>query len=296
MDMIAEGLLFPEGPIAMADGSVILVELARQTLSRVQPNGQVDVIAHCGGGPNGAAIGPDGRVYVCNNGGFDDVSDKGGFFAKFGMPREYVGGSIQAVDLGTGEVEVLYTECNGHPLRGPNDLVFDANGGFWFTDLGKSGPRHHDHGGIYYAQPDGSSIREVIYPLRTPNGIGLSPDGTVLYAAETDTCRVYQWEVLGPGSVGKQTFLYGLGSGQRFDSLAVDSEGHICVATIGRGGGVSDISPSGDAEFVPTNDAVTTNLCFGGPDLQTAYITRSMSGTLVSTTWPRAGQPLAFTG
>ena len=68
---IASGLRFPEGPIAMADGSVVLVEIARGTLSRVTPAGKVEVIAELGGGPNGAALGPDGKVYVCNNGGFN---------------------------------------------------------------------------------------------------------------------------------------------------------------------------------------------------------------------------------
>ena len=65
---ICEGLDFPEGPIAMADGTVILVEIRRQTLSRVHPDGRIDVIAQLGGGPNGAAVGPDGMIYVCNNG------------------------------------------------------------------------------------------------------------------------------------------------------------------------------------------------------------------------------------
>jgi gluconolactonase len=68
---IASGLRFPEGPVAMPDGSIVLVEIERQTLSRVRPNGEVSVIAELGGGPNGAAIGPDGRCYVCNHGGFE---------------------------------------------------------------------------------------------------------------------------------------------------------------------------------------------------------------------------------
>ena len=67
---IADGLQFPEGPIAMPDGSVIVVEIARGTLTRVLLDGRKEVIADTGGGPNGAAIGPDGACYVCNNGGF----------------------------------------------------------------------------------------------------------------------------------------------------------------------------------------------------------------------------------
>src|SRR5207248_8822400 len=105
---IAHGLRFPEGPIAMPDGSVVLVEIERQTLSRVRPNGKVSVLADLGGGPNGAAIGPDGRCYVCNNGGFE--WHRRGETVLQGLPdSDYHGGSIEAVDLETGAVDALDT-------------------------------------------------------------------------------------------------------------------------------------------------------------------------------------------
>ncbi|MGH1503816.1 MAG: SMP-30/gluconolactonase/LRE family protein, partial [Acidimicrobiales bacterium] len=181
---ITSGLRFPEGPIAMPDGSVILVEIARGTLSRVAPDGTVDVVAECGGGPNGAAIGPDGKVYVCNNGGFE-WHEVNGMLLPGNQPDDYIGGRIQRVDIETGEVEDLYTEVGGFGLRGPNDIVFDSTGGFWFTDHGKNRPRERDRGGLYYAKADGSEVREVVHPLLAPNGVGLSPDGSKLYVAET---------------------------------------------------------------------------------------------------------------
>ena len=301
MDIMAEGLLFPEGPIAMPDGSVILVEIARSTVSRVGTDGTVTVVAECGGGPNGIAFGPDGRIYVCNNGGFDTKVDDKGRLRILDTLNSYVGGSIQAVDPATGAVETLYTEvADGHRLSAPNDIVFDATGGFWFTDHGKQWDRQRDHGGIYYAQPDGSSIEEIIYPVEAPNGIGLSPDDSRLYVAETHTGRVRVWNVAAPGELerpyGKHTrgrVLVGLPGEQLLDSLAVDSEDHVCVATI-RNGGVTDIAPDGSTSHVPTGDALTTNVCFGGPDMRTAYITCSHSGTLVTTTWPRPGHRLHF--
>src|SRR5437879_248960 len=70
LNILAEGLAFPEGPIALDDGSVILVEVRGATLKRVRPDGRAEVLAVLGGGPNGAALGPDGAVYVCNNGGY----------------------------------------------------------------------------------------------------------------------------------------------------------------------------------------------------------------------------------
>jgi len=69
LTQIASGLRFPEGPVAMPDGSIVLVEIERRTLSRVTPDGKVQVIATLGGGPNGAALGPNGKIYVTNNGG-----------------------------------------------------------------------------------------------------------------------------------------------------------------------------------------------------------------------------------
>src|SRR3990167_8470323 len=70
---IASGLRFPEGPVAMPDGSVVLVDIERRTLSRVTPDGKVHVVARLGGGPNGAAPGPGGKIYVTNNGGLKFV-------------------------------------------------------------------------------------------------------------------------------------------------------------------------------------------------------------------------------
>ena len=200
MRTIATGLQFPEGPIAMPDGSVLVVEIRRGTLSRVAPDGRVTVVAECGGGPNGAAIGPDGACYVANNGGFE-WHDFGGIVVPGNQPHDYIGGRIQRVNLSSGKLEDIYTECDGHPLRGPNDIVFDSSGGFWFTDHGKMRERDRDRTGVFYAKPDGSLIREVLFPLDGPNGIGLSPTGKRLYVAETFTGRVWEWEISGPGQV-----------------------------------------------------------------------------------------------
>ncbi|MEZ5406545.1 MAG: SMP-30/gluconolactonase/LRE family protein [Acidimicrobiales bacterium] len=296
MTVVAEGLRFPEGPVALPDGSVLVVEIAGRCLSRVHPDGRVEVVADTGGGPNGAAFGPDGRVWICNNGGFE-WGRKDGRWIPGPQPADYAGGSIQAVDLDSGAVEVIYTHCGEHGLRGPNDLVFDDAGGFWFTDPGKGRARDRDVGGLYYATADGSSIRQMSWGLETPNGVGLSPDGSTLYVAMTTTGRVYRWALRGPGEFDspyandRGTMLMADPGENAFDSLAVDGEGHVCVATI-RDGGITDVAPDGSWTHVPTGDRLTTNICFGGPDLRTAFITCSASGTLVRCTWPRPGLAL----
>ncbi|MQA95671.1 MAG: SMP-30/gluconolactonase/LRE family protein [Streptosporangiales bacterium] len=301
MRLHTSGLSFPEGPIALADGSVVLVEIRRGTLSRATPDGAVSVIAELGGGPNGAAIGPDGAVYVCNNGGFE-WHDVAGITLPGEQPADYIGGRIQRVTL-DGSFTDLYTEVGGNPLRGPNDIVFDAEGGFYFTDLGKRRPRETDNGGLYYALPDGSRVEEIAYPLTTPNGVGLSPDGSRVYIAETGTGRLWYWEIEGPGRLraggpgpAGAHLLYGFPGFQLLDSLAVDSAGNVCVATL-RTGCVSVISPDGElVETVtpPEPDPLVTNICFGGPDLRTAYITSSGRGLMYATEWPRPGLKLAY--
>ena len=297
---IASGLRFPEGPVAMPDGSVVLVEIERGCLSRVRPGGAKEVVAQLGGGPNGAAIGPDGRAYVCNNGGFKWVDDETGLRPVM-QADDYSGGRIERVDLATGAFETLYTASDQAPLRGPNDLVFDRHGGFYFTDLGKGRPRELDRGAVCYARADGSLIREVAFPMLTPNGVGLSPDGGTLYVAETEPARLWAFDLAGPGEIRRQPWpsphggrlVTGSRNFQRFDSLAVDRAGNICVATLVHGG-ISVISPDGaSVRHVPMPERWVTNICFGGADLRTAYITLSSTGRLVACDWEEAGAPLA---
>ena len=294
--MLAEGLEFPEGPVALEDGSVLVVEIAAGRLTRVMPGGAKTVAARPGGGPNGAAIGPDGKCYVCNNGGFEWVVE-GRHRRPFLQARDYAGGRIERVDLATGAVECLCRAAGEVSLKGPNDLVFDRHGGFYFSDLGKVRAREMDRGAVYYAKADGSAITEVAFPMVTPNGVGLSPDGTTLYVAETEAARLWAFDIVEPGVVRKEPWpsphggrlVAGVGGYQRFDSLALDAEGRICVATL-INGGITVISPDGrHVEHHPMPDPMTTNICFGGAGMKTAYITLSWTGRLVAVDWPVAG-------
>jgi gluconolactonase len=304
---ITSGLRFPEGPIAMPDGSVILVEMFGPRLTRVGADGAKETIAEIAGGPNGAAIGPDGALYLCNNGGCFTPLDVGGLlFPGPHDPTSYIGGRIQRVDLSSGAVTDLYDECDGHPLRAPNDLVFDAHGGFWFTDHGirDRDARTSDLTSIYYAKADGSHISEQVHLIDAPNGIGLSPDGFTLYWAETFTGRVFQRSIASPGELmpavplDPSVCLAGLPGYQLLDSLGVDGDGNVCVATLVNGG-VTVISPDGiSIEHIPTGDLMTTNICFGDLDgsgeYRDAYVTASATGKLLHMRWPNRGLRLNY--
>ncbi len=304
MTEMAKGLQFPEGPVALPDGSVVLVEIRRGTVSRVMPDGAVRVIAETGGGPNGAALGPDGALYVCNNGGFE-WHDVEGLCFPGDRARDYETGRIERVDLETGAVTVLYDSCDGHRLNGPNDIVFDRSGGFYFTDLGKSYDRVRDRGAVYYARPDGSMIRQVLFPLETPNGVGLNAAEDALFVADTNSATLWRFEITEPGVIHRgRGFFRGQpiarpAGYQFFDSLAVEADDTVAVATIINGGITRAIADNTggyetDTDHVPTDDPMTTNICFGGPDRRTAYITCSGTGRLLTCLWPQAGLPLNF--
>jgi gluconolactonase len=181
-------------------------------------------------------------------------------------------GSIQRVDLHTGTVETLYSECNGVPIRGPNDIVFDSDGGFWFTDYGKSWDRLIDRGAVYYARADGSSIKEAAFPLITPNGIGLSPDGKI------SMCPKPKWAGCGnfrssapaswPRTPGPRRMaascrrLRGISAlrlaGRRGEWQYLRS--HSCEC-----GNQRLLAERRLIEFYEAPEIYSTNICFGGP-------------------------------
>jgi gluconolactonase len=302
MRIMAEGLRFPEGPVELPDGSLLVVEIAGGAIAHIEGKGKKSNFCDIGGGPNGAALGPGGKLFVCNNGGLDWVQRDGIYRPTWNLPADYTSGRIEVVDLDTRKVETLYDRCGDRMLSAPNDLVFDGQDGFWFTDSGKYFPEHRVNGGIYWARADGSEIKEVVYRLEGPNGIGISPDGATLYVAETSPSRLWAWDITGPGEIRRQRshvphggrLVMGYANFQRFDSLAVSASGKVNVATLVNGG-ISEIWPDGSASrHHPIPDTAVTNICFGGKEMRTAFITMSHRGLLASLDWHEPGLPLPY--
>ncbi|WP_242127370.1 SMP-30/gluconolactonase/LRE family protein [Sphingobium sp. Sx8-8] len=297
--VIATGLRFPEGPIWRPDGSILLVEMERQTLSRVASDGGVEVVAHLGGGPNGAAIGPDGHAYVCNNGGFL-WHEEGPMLMPHGRAPDCPTGSIQRVDLSSGTVDILYTHCDGQPLLAPNDIAFDCYGGFWFTDSGLMTETGMTYGGLYYAKQDGSGISKVRGGNVGLNGVAFGPDGTTLYVSETLAGRLWAFDIVAPGEAAPPPMPFmaarivqTLPAFQMVDSLAVEASGKVAVATM-LNGGITIFDPDGTTEHFPLPDPFMTNICFGGADMQDAWMTGGATGTLFAARWPRPGLALPY--
>lgn len=300
IEIVAEGLNFPEGPVWMKDGSVIVVETGAGKLTRILPDGTKETVAECGGGPNGIAVGPDGWLYVCNNGGMITFQQGGLTHTTGESPADYAGGWIDRIDPVSGKVERLYEGIGERRFAGPNDLVFDYEGNIWFSDFGKHKGHAMLHGGIYFAKPDGSFVTQAVDGMHV-NGIGLSPDGKTVYGALSFESLLVGFDVLGEGKLGP---IGGLGSGhvvaqfgprQLLDSLAVDEAGHVCVATVLNGAGIGSVDPAtGVVTNYPFPDLLTTNICFGGADMQDAWVTMSTTGRLAKVRWPRPGLKLAY--
>lgn len=302
---VAGGLAFPEGPVAMDDGSVIFVEIEGKKLSRLK-DGTVSLVADIPGGPNGTAIGSDGAAYICNNGGvYDFIEIQKGVRipAPTGPSKNYTSGSIERVDLKTGAVTPVYKSTPEMPLLTPDDIVFDKNrGGFWFTDTGLQYPDHIQKGGLFFGTIDGAPLKRVC-TITTPNGVGLSPDGDTLYVSDTIFGRLWALRITGPGAVeatpmpdmpGK--IVQTLPGFHWVDSLKVLANNNVCVGTISMtGGGITTFDTSdGTTSEVKVPDPFATNLCFGGPDMQDVWITASSTGVLYHGRCAEKGLPLAY--
>lgn len=294
--ILADGLAFPESPIAEADGSVLVSEIAGGCITRVRPDGAREKVADTGGGPNGIARLPDGRLVVCQNGGstFGMGPWPYGFpgaaqlFRPIGPAAAPLTPQLQVVDT-DGRIGTLTTDFTTHdgqrlPLIRPSDVCVDAAGGFYVTDGGTTRGRTRDVTGLLYGTVDGN-LREVVFPLEMPNGVALSPDESKLYVAETRTRRIWEFELDGPGMIGRARGLATVPSGGPLnvggaDGLCVDSAGRILVATLGTGG-VTVFSAAGESlGAIPADDPMTTNMTLG-TDESTLYLTLASSGRLV---------------
>jgi gluconolactonase len=293
---LADGLAFPESPIACDDGSVMVSEMAAGRITRIRADGSHETVATTGGGPNGVAQLPDGRLVVCQNGGSEfgvgpwpyDFDGCAMLFRPTGPARSPMTPQLQLVDA-DGQVETLATEFvtrSGRrlPLVRPSDICVDRDGGFYFTDGGTTNGRSRSTTGLLYGTVDGE-VREVVYPLEMPNGTALSPDGGLLYVAETRTRRVWEFELGGPGIVRRARGLATVPSGGPLniggaDGLCVDAEGRVVVATLGAGG-VTVFSPTGDLlGAIRADDPMTTNAALSA-DGRTLFMTLASSGRVM---------------
>jgi gluconolactonase len=282
--VLTDGLKFPEGPVWAPDGTVYVTEVEGGCITAIAPDGSKRTFAETGGSPNGAALGPDGYLYVTNNGGREP-------------------GYIQKIDP-NGKIGTLYNQCEGQPFQGPNDLVFDAHGGFYFTDPGPVSRDGLKFGHIYYAQADGSQVKRMQYYFFFPNGIALTLDGSTLIILESMTGRVWAIPIESPGTLAQVDAGARAGAPRAWpvtsllttvpqpavpDGMCVDEAGNLLVCAH-NSSTVSVHAPDGaPLSPITVEDRRLTNCCFGGNDFCTLYITESGLGRVVMIQWERPG-------
>ena len=297
--ILATGLGFPEGPVVMPDGSVILTEIRNGRCSRITPDGKVACSRPTAAGPTASRSGPTARSIAATTAAA--AMSRACRWGRGRIPTTRAAPSSGSTAR-PARPRRSTPNATATSSRAPNDLVFDKAGGFYFTDLGKRYARHRDHGGLYYALPDGSKIVCLAYPMLSPNGCGLSPDGKMLYVADTEGAGSGHSTSRGRACCASPRVTRRMAAGciagsagpARFDSLAVMANGNIAVATLTTGK-ITEFSPDGAIvreDKMP--DIYPTNICFGGADMRTAYITLSDLGRLGTMTWPKPGLKLNF--
>jgi gluconolactonase len=267
-EIVARDLAFPEGPV-WHDGALYFTEIVGGRVSRFTPERGVECVAETGGGPNGATLGPDGALYVTQNGG---------------MRRERVTPGILRVTL-DGRVERLTAEVAGVALEGPNDLAFGPDGRLYFTDpRGSSDPRHNQNPGRLFAWDLAQASGELLFELGPvfPNGIGFDPSGALLWT-ESFSRRVMTRRD------GKAEVILELPERHFPDGFCVGADGRLYVAstyahcvTVIEGGDIVERLHCGDG-------SMPTNCCFAGSAL---YVTESRHGTLLRFELGRTGLAL----
>ncbi len=277
--VIAENLKFPEGPAFDRDGNLYVVEIQGGQISKIAPDGSVSIFAETGGGPNGANFGPDGQLYVCNNGGFP------------GPDRE--SGRVERV-ASDGSVTVLIREIDGEPINSPNDLGFDEHGNFYFTDpvWGAAGVDAAPPGSVCFHDKSGTT-RRLHTGFAFPNGIGVSPDGRTLIVCESVTFKLHAFDILEPGVLGEPRAFGFLGDGAIPDGFAFDVDGNVLCC--GFESGQIHVFPPGGGDKIGTldfEDKRVTNVCFGGPEFKSLFVTESGAGRVVRIDWERPGMVL----
>lgn len=279
--IFAQGLHYPEGPAFDREGNLYVVEIQGGQVSRLSDVGDMSVFSRTGGGPNGANFGPDGNLYVCNNGAF----------LAPGKRREP--GRIERIRP-DGSIEVLITEIDGEPLTSPNDLGFDEYGNFYFTDpvYGQKGLVDPPPGSVCFSDLKGNA-RRLHRGFQFPNGIGVTSNGRTLIVAESTTFTLHAFDILEPGVVGEPRFFGALGDGAMPDGFAFDAEGNVlCCGYMS--GKIHVFGPRGGdkIEEIEFEDPRVTNVAFGGPQHKTLYVTESSLGRVVCTEWHRPGMVL----
>ncbi len=252
VEKLADGFSFTEGPAVDKKGNVYFTDQPKDRILVWSVDGKLSEFGSFGRA-NGMYFDKDGRLLSC--------SDMDNEIWSIGMDGSHT---------------VLVAGFDGKKLNGPNDLwVHPQNGGIYFTDpLYKRGywtrdPKMQQEGEyVYYLKPDRKTVVKVAADLKKPNGIIGTPNGKRLYVADIDDNKTYVYDIQPDGSLANKKLFAPMGS----DGMTIDNKGNIYLT----GKGVTVFNPKGEKiEHIPVEAGWTANVCFGGKDMKTLFITAS---------------------
>ena len=251
IEKLGEGFSFTEGPAVDADGNVYFTDQPNNKIIKWNAsNGEIAVFMSEAGRSNGMYFDKKGNLLACA-----DMDNQ-----------------LWSIDA-NGQHTVLVNDYKGKRLNGPNDLWVAPDGGIFFTDPLYKRPywerdpeMEQDGEHVYYLSPNRKTLIRVDENLEKPNGIIGTPDGKQLYVADIGANKTYRYDIGKNGKLNNKTLFAELGS----DGMTIDQDGNIYLT----GRGVTVFNKKGEqVAHIPIKEPWTANVCFGGSDRKTLFIT-----------------------
>jgi len=252
VEKLADGFRFTEGPAVDKEGNVYFTDQPNNRILKWSVDGKLSVFLENSGRANGIYFDKAGNLISCSDGDNE----------------------LWSIDK-YGKHTVLVSEFGGKKLNGPNDLWIRPDGGIYFTDplyvrnYWTRSPEMQQEGEfVYFYSPSRNQLIKVATDLEKPNGIIGTPDGKLVYVADIKANKTYVYEVLSDGSLTNKKLFAPLGS----DGMTIDKEGNVYLT----GKGVTVFNPQGEKiAHIPVEANWAANVCFGGKDMKTLFITAS---------------------
>lgn len=252
---VSGGFLFTEGPASDKKGDIYFTDQPNDRIMKWSAtDGKITTFMKPCGRSNGLCFDSKGNLWACA----DEKNEMWKISPK-------------------GKVTVVFKDYNHKLLNGPNDVWIRPDGGLYFTDpfykrdYWKRGPMEQEVHGVYYLAPGQKKLVRVVNDLVQPNGIIGAPDGKTLYVADIDANKSYAYDIQADGTLANKRLFCELGS----DGMTIDNEGNVYLTGTP---GVTVFDKTGKQILViPIAEKWTANICFGGKDMHTLFITASTS-------------------
>lgn len=245
---LAGGFSFTEGPASDIAGNIFFTDIPNNRIHKWSLDGKLTIFRRNSGGANGLFFDKSGNLLACEGGG-----------------RRLVSINPQ------GTLEVLADEYQGKKFNSLNDLWIDPKGGIYFTDprYGRRDDMQQDGEHVYYLSPGRKEIKRVIDDMVRPNGLIGTPDGKILYVTDNGGGKTFRYRINQDGTLSNKKLFAPEGS----DGMTIDNQGNVYLTT----SGVAVYNTNGEKVEVIAVPERPANVCFGGKDKKTLFITARTS-------------------